>query len=64
MSPSDRQVVHDTINELEGLETSSEGLEPRRYVVIRPASSPPNEQSPINLTEQAADQSEEVADLS
>ena len=64
MSPSDRKVVHDTINELEGLETSSEGLEPRRYVVIRPASSPPNEQSPINLTEQAADQSEEVADLS
>ena len=49
MSPSDRKVVHDTINELEGLETSSEGLEPRRYVVIRPASSPPNEQSPDQL---------------
>ena len=38
MSPSDRKVVHDTVNELEGLETSSEGIEPRRYVVIRPAS--------------------------
>ena len=27
MSPSDRKVVHDTVNELEGLETSSEGIE-------------------------------------
>src|SRR5208283_4402074 len=38
MSPSDRKIVHDTINEFEGLETTSEGVEPRRYVVIRPAS--------------------------
>jgi len=38
MSPSDRKIVHDTVNELEGLETTSEGVEPRRYVVIRPAS--------------------------
>jgi hypothetical protein len=35
MSPSDRKVVHDTVNDIEGLETSSEGVEPRRYVVIR-----------------------------
>jgi len=35
MSPSDRKIVHDTVNELEGLETTSEGVEPRRYVVIR-----------------------------
>ena len=40
MSPSDRKVVHDTVNELEGLETTSEGVEPRRYVVIRPMASP------------------------
>ncbi len=38
MSPSDRKIVHDTVNDLEGLETTSEGVEPRRYVVIRPAS--------------------------
>jgi spoIIIJ-associated protein len=37
MSPSDRKIVHDTVNEIEGLETTSEGVEPRRYVVIRPA---------------------------
>jgi spoIIIJ-associated protein len=35
MSPSDRKIVHDTVSELEGLETTSEGVEPRRYVVIR-----------------------------
>lgn len=39
MPPSDRKVVHDAVNELEGVETTSEGIEPRRYVVIRPASS-------------------------
>lgn len=37
MSPSDRKVVHDTIAELEGVATMSEGEEPRRRVVVRPA---------------------------
>lgn len=37
MSPADRKVIHDTVNELEGVETRSEGLEPSRYVVISPA---------------------------
>jgi spoIIIJ-associated protein len=37
MSPADRKIVHDTINEIDGVETSSEGEEPRRYVVIKPA---------------------------
>ena len=41
MSPSDRKVVHDTVNELDGVETTSEGIEPRRYVVIRPTSTRP-----------------------
>jgi spoIIIJ-associated protein len=36
MSASDRKVVHDTINEIEGLATRSEGEEPRRFVVISP----------------------------
>jgi spoIIIJ-associated protein len=35
MSAFERKVVHDTIAELGGLETSSEGEEPARYVVIR-----------------------------
>jgi spoIIIJ-associated protein len=37
MAPPDRKVVHDTIAEMDGVETGSEGEEPRRRVVIRPA---------------------------
>ena len=35
MSPADRKVVHDTVNEIDGVETRSEGVEPARYVVIQ-----------------------------
>ena len=38
MSPADRKVVHDAANDIEGVETRSEGEEPARYVVIAPAS--------------------------
>jgi spoIIIJ-associated protein len=38
MSSMDRKVVHDTANELDGVETISEGEEPFRRVVIRPIS--------------------------
>ena len=37
MSASDRKVVHDTVNEIEGVQTRSEGEDPRRYIVISPA---------------------------
>ena len=37
MSASDRKVVHDVVAEIEGVATTSEGEEPRRRVVIRPA---------------------------
>ncbi len=37
MNPADRKVVHDTVNELDGVSTISEGEEPRRRVVIVPA---------------------------
>ena len=37
MSAADRKIVHDTANELEGVRTISEGEEPRRRVVILPA---------------------------
>jgi spoIIIJ-associated protein len=37
MSPADRKVIHDTVNEIEGVETRSDGVEPSRYVVIQPA---------------------------
>ena len=35
MSPLDRKIVHDTVNEIEGVATFSEGEEPRRRVVIK-----------------------------
>jgi spoIIIJ-associated protein len=37
MSPADRKVVHDAVNEIEGVETRSDGTEPSRYVVIQPS---------------------------
>jgi len=37
MSPADRKVVHDAVNEIDGVETRSAGTEPARYVVIAPA---------------------------
>jgi spoIIIJ-associated protein len=37
MSAYERKLVHDTVAELGGLETASEGEEPGRYVVIRHA---------------------------
>lgn len=36
MSPADRKVVHDAVNEIEGIATRSEGEEPNRYVVLLP----------------------------
>jgi spoIIIJ-associated protein len=37
MSSSDRKVVHDAVAEIDGVVTTSEGVEPRRRVVIRRA---------------------------
>ncbi len=37
MSPADRKVVHDAVNEIDGVGTRSEGVEPTRYVVIEPS---------------------------
>jgi spoIIIJ-associated protein len=37
MMASDRKVVHDVINELDGVVTVSQGEEPERRVIIRPA---------------------------
>jgi spoIIIJ-associated protein len=37
MPPPDRKVVHDTVAEIDGVATTSQGEEPRRRVVIRPA---------------------------
>jgi spoIIIJ-associated protein len=37
MNPADRKVVHDTISEIEGVRSFSEGEDPERCVVIGPA---------------------------
>jgi spoIIIJ-associated protein len=37
MNAADRKVVHDTINAIDGVSTTSEGEEPRRHVVVLPA---------------------------
>src|SRR5436190_19083080 len=37
MHPADRKVVHDTVNDIDGVATTTEGEEPRRRVVIMPA---------------------------
>jgi spoIIIJ-associated protein len=40
MLAPDRKVVHDTVSDIEGVETRSEGEEPRRYVVLSPQGTP------------------------
>ena len=37
MGAADRKVVHDTVNDIDGVTTSSAGEDPRRHVVISPA---------------------------
>jgi spoIIIJ-associated protein len=37
MSAADRKVVHDAVNEIEGVVTRSDGEDPYRHVVIAPA---------------------------
>jgi len=46
MSAADRKIVHDTVSSIEGLETGSEGIEPKRYVVIRPAAESESRRGP------------------
>ena len=38
MAPADRKVIHDAVNQIEGVGTRSEGLEPQRRVVVTPES--------------------------
>jgi spoIIIJ-associated protein len=37
MGAADRKVVHDVISEISGVDTTSEGEDPRRRVVVLPA---------------------------
>lgn len=36
MSPPDRKIVHDAVNDIEGVSTTSRGEDRRRHVVIQP----------------------------
>jgi spoIIIJ-associated protein len=38
MGAVDRRIVHNAVADIEGVETASAGIEPRRYVIIRPIS--------------------------
>lgn len=37
MTAADRKVVHDAVNEIDGVQTRSEGEDPSRYIVIQPS---------------------------
>jgi spoIIIJ-associated protein len=41
MTPAERRIVHTALQDLGGVETSSEGDEPNRYVVVLPAAALP-----------------------
>jgi spoIIIJ-associated protein len=41
MTAVERKIVHLRLKEFDGVETSSEGTEPNRYIVIQPAAEPP-----------------------
>jgi spoIIIJ-associated protein len=58
MPPADRKVVHDAVNAIAGVTTTSEGEEPYRRVVLIP--SPPDGEAP----EEAADGSQQSESVS
>jgi len=63
MSPSDRKVVHDTVNDLEGLETGSEGWSrAATSSSVRPRA-PSAQESSVISAEEDGDRSSESADL-
>ncbi|MGL4732200.1 MAG: R3H domain-containing nucleic acid-binding protein [Fusobacteriaceae bacterium] len=35
MPPRERKIIHEVINRFEGLDTFSEGADPKRYIVIK-----------------------------
>ncbi len=47
MSAADRKVVHDTVNEMTGVATRSEGEDPRRHIVIFPEAVSPDEETSV-----------------
>ncbi len=62
MSASDRKVVHDAINELTGVRTTSEGEDPRRYVVVHATSDTETDVAGAELEADAAEVVEQLED--
>jgi spoIIIJ-associated protein len=62
MSAADRKVVHDTVNENDGVRTISEGEEPRRRVVVAPAESDDERPDAAEADEFEAGDDEDQAD--
>lgn len=48
MTAPDRKIVHDVVNTIDGVETTSEGTEPHRYVVIRPTAGASHEADEVD----------------
>jgi spoIIIJ-associated protein len=62
MSPPDRKVVHDTVNQIAGVGTVSEGEEPNRRVVIVPRSTQPLEDGDVAAPDTAGEAPVESGD--
>jgi spoIIIJ-associated protein len=64
MNAVDRKAVHDAVGEIPAAATSSEGEDPRRYVVIRPAAQPnaENDVSEPVITDDAGTADEDLDD--
>jgi spoIIIJ-associated protein len=59
MNAVDRKAVHDAVGEVAGAATSSEGEDPRRYVVIRPAATAPAGVGASDETDDASETDED-----
>jgi spoIIIJ-associated protein len=66
MSASDRKIVHDALTDVSGVATSSDGEDPRRYVVVRPvATAAPTDSDPDDddeLDDEPEGEDSEVSD--
>jgi spoIIIJ-associated protein len=60
MTPYERKIVHDAVAELGGLETQSEGEEPRRRVVIRRAG-PARQTRPVSRETRGRTAADDIA---
>lgn len=63
MNAVDRKVVHDAVAEVPGAATTSEGEDPRRYVVIRPAQAAVDVASAVDEATEAPEAEDDADEL-